>query len=166
MQIRPDVLVLPRPRRNASRLLPLVVLLWLVACFFLFCGSARAVEAEEQGTLMLVREWDPKTGDLVGWLPVHRAAIRLASLDQTRPKFDLNEAVTIQWLPRPRAHPGANQVFVSPEPRVFEGERWLPVKRDGNVVRVANCRFLIREIILGESKWRRSSQVAVSYRER
>jgi hypothetical protein len=148
------------------KLVPLLVLLWLAACFLLFCGSARAVEPEDQGTLMLVREWDPKTGDLVGWLPVHRAAIRLTSLDTTQLNFDLNEAVTIRWIPRPKAYSNTGELRVSPEPRVFEGEGWLPVKRDSNVVRVAKHLFLIREIFLGDSKWRHASQVAVSYRER
>jgi hypothetical protein len=101
---------------------------------------------------MLVREWDPKTGELIGWLPVHSTVIRLTILEKTQPKFDVDQAVTIQWLPRPQVYPKTGQVLISPEPRVFEGERWLPVRRDSNVVRVARRLFLVQGIILGETK--------------
>jgi hypothetical protein len=134
--------------------IPLFIPALLAAFFILFCGDAPGVEQSEKGTLMLVREWDPKTGELVGWLPTHRAAIRLTILDDRTPRFDLNDAVTIEWLARTKLNPPRGQVLISPEPRLFDGERWLPVKRDGNVVRIARRLFLIRTIILGESKWR------------
>jgi hypothetical protein len=141
--------------------IPLLIPALFAAFFILFCGDAPGVEQSEKGTLMLVREWDPKTGELVGWLPIHRAAIRLTILDDRTLRFDLNDAVTIEWLARSKLIPPFAQVVISPEPRLFEGERWLPVKRDGNVVRIARRLFLIRSIILGESKWRLPTAVGL-----
>jgi hypothetical protein len=137
--------------------------LCLAAWFALMAGAASAVDPAEQGTLMLVRQWDPATGELVGWLPTHSAAMRLTILGDPKPAFDLNEPVTIEWLPRPKLlHNDRKQVLISPEPRVFEGERWVPAKRDGNVVRIAKHLFLIRSIIFGDSQWRRAAQAASS----
>ncbi len=135
--------------------------LWFAACCALASGVASAAEPEEQRTLMLVREWNPETGELVGWLPIHRATMRLILLEHQTPRFDLNDAVTIDWLPRPNLSPTTGQVLVTPTPRVFEGESWVPTKRDANVVRIAKRLFLIRSIILGESKWRLPTQVAL-----
>ncbi len=146
---------------KAYKSIPLFIPLLLAGCFTLFCGGARGAQQGEQGTLMLVREWDPKSGELVGWLPIHRAAMRLTVLDDRTLRFDLNEAVTIEWLAHSKLNTANGQVVVSPEPRVFEGQRWLPVKRDGNVVRIAKRLFLIRSIILGESKWRLPTPVGL-----
>ena len=140
------------------RHVPLFMPLCVAACCLLIAGAASASDSTEDGTLMLVRQWDPGTGELVGWLPIHRAAIRLVILDDQKPAFDLNEPVTIEWLPKPKlVHHDSGEVGISPEPRVFAGERWLPAKRDGNVVRIAKRLFLIRSIILGESKWRQAT---------
>lgn len=144
--------------RTESRVL---LSLWLAACCVLTSGVASAAEPEEQKTLMLVREWNPETGELVGWLPIHHATMRLTLLENQMPKFDLNEAVTIDWLPRPNLSPTTRQVLVTPTPRVIEGENWVPAKRDANLVRIAKRLFLIRSIILGESKWRLPTQVAL-----
>lgn len=138
--------------------IPLIVSLWVAACFLLISKAASAVGPQDEGTLMFVREWDPKTGELVGWLPIHRAAIRLVLVESRTPTLALNDTVKIQWLPRSDLDPTTGQVIVSPKPRTFEGERWLPVKRDSNVVRVAKRLFLIQSIILGESRWRLPNQ--------
>ncbi len=149
-------------RPGLARRFPLFMPLCLAAWFALMSGGARAIDSPEQGTLMLVRQWDPSTGELVGWLPIHRAAMRLIILDDLKPAFDLNEPVTIEWLPRPKLlHYDSKQVFISPEPRVFAGERWVPAKRDGNVVRIAKRLFLIRSIIFGDSQWRRATPAAL-----
>ena len=114
---------------------------------------------DENGTLMLVREWDPDKGTLVGWLPNHSVAINLQILDKTRiAHFGLDQPATIFWLKRPDANPEEGEVLILPEPRVFDGQRWLPVKRDPNLVKIRKRLFLIRAVILGDSEWRRSTK--------
>ncbi len=118
-------------------------------------GRGGELQPEASTTLMLVREWNPESGTLVGWLPIHRAALHLRLLDaMPAPQLDLNDAVQVSWLPQRGVGPAAGHVAVSPEPRSFEGEAWLPVRRDANLVRIAKRLFLIRAIEFGESKWR------------
>jgi hypothetical protein len=114
---------------------------------------------DENGTLMLVREWDPDKGTLVGWLPNHSVAINLQVLDKARiVHFGLDQPVTISWLKRPGANPEEGEPLISPEPHVFEGERWLPVNRDPNLVKIGKCLFLIRAVIFGESQRHQSTK--------
>ncbi len=106
---------------------------------------------DRKGTVMLVRAWDPENGSLTGWLPMHQAEMELEVLDKSAPlHFDPNEAVSVVWLRRPRPVTNAGEVAVSPHPRKFDGERWLPVKRDANLVRIGKKLFLIRRIIFRE----------------
>lgn len=148
----------PRLAHRSILFMPLCLAAW----FALMAGAASAVSPDDRGILMLVRQWDPGTGDLVGWLPTHCAAMRLTILGDRKPAFDLNEPVTIEWLPRREPDYDKKQVFISPEPRVFEGERWVPAKHDGNVVRIAKHLFLIRSIIFGDSQWRRATRAVLS----
>jgi hypothetical protein len=104
---------------------------------------------------MLVREWDAASGSLIGWLPNHSAAIQLELLDKSRtPHFAPDQVVYIRWPRRPHFDPKTGQILIAPTPRTFEGQAWLPVKRDPNVVQIGKGVYLIRRFILGESKWR------------
>ncbi len=53
-------------------------------------------DAGAPGILMLVRQWDPKSATLIGWLPMHRASMRVEMLDRSSPPhFELNQAVKV-----------------------------------------------------------------------
>ena len=116
-------------------------------------------------TLMLVREWDSEKGILTGWMPIHYAAIQLELLSKTMsPHFEPDEAVYLIW-PRMRNRDSQEtHLRVSPAPRTFEGESWLPVKRDPNLVRIGKSLYLVRGIILNGSKWRQPSRPSVAAR--
>ncbi len=113
----------------------------------------------ENGTLLLVRAWNPRNGELIGWMPSHRAAITLQLVVGKTPELNLNDAETMAWLPRPDSPGSGGDVRISPAPRLFEGEKWLPLKRAANLVRIRKRLFLIRAIEFGESEWRRSAGV-------
>ena len=115
--------------------------------------------ADETGTLMLVREWDAQTGFLTGWLPVHSVAMQLELLEKGRRLyFEPDEAVYLTWPPRRKGPLEKAHVRVSPAPRVFEGESWLPVKRDPNIVYIGKHPYLIRGIIFNGGQWRQSAK--------
>jgi len=118
---------------------------------------------EAADTLMLVREWDADTGMLTGWLPGHSAAIRLQLLDPKRtPHFQPDEAVYLVWPRMPKETQPNKDVRVDPAPRVFEGELWLPVKRDANLVRINKTLYMVRGIILNGGKWRQSAKASTA----
>jgi hypothetical protein len=125
--------------------------------------EARKFTPSDQGTLMLVREWDAATGSMVGWLPSHSAAIQLELLDKSVDQhFDLEEAVYVRWPRRRHSEVDQRQILISPTPRTFEGQTWLPVKRAPNVVRIGKGVFLVRGFVLGESKWRQPIRSATT----
>jgi len=136
-------------------------LAFVMAAIPLVAGGGQAPRREARNslgttdTLMLVREWDSGTGFLTGWLPVHCAAIQLELLSKNQsPSFEPDQAVYLTW-PRFRDHDSPEaHLRVSPAPRVFEGESWLPVKRDPNLVRIGKSLYLVRGIILNGAKWR------------
>ena len=110
---------------------------------------------DTETTLMLVREWDAASGSLTGWLPNHSAAIQLELLDKSKTQqFAPNQVVYIRWPRRPRSDTKTGQILISPTPHTFEGQDWLPVKRDPNIVKIGKVDYLIRRFMLGESKWR------------
>ncbi len=133
---------------------------WAVIALIAIGTQAQAGQVNKsapsgEGTLMLVREWDPATGSLTGWLPNHTAAIQLELLDKSQEQhFDPEEVVYLRWPRRPHSEPEVGQVLVSPAPRTFDGQTWLPVKRDPNVVRIGKGVYVVRRFMLGESKWR------------
>jgi hypothetical protein len=128
-------------------------------------GQTQKFMPSDQGTLMLVREWDAATGSLIGWLPRHSAAIQLELLDKSvDPHFDLEEAVYVRWPRRRHSEADERQILISPTPRTFEGQTWLPVKRDPNVVRIGKGVFLVRGFVLGDSKWRQPIRTATTSR--
>ena len=113
----------------------------------------------ENGTLLLVRAWNPRNGELIGWMPIHRAAITLQLVAGKPPELNLNDAETMAWLPRADSPASGGDARISPAPRLFKGEKWLPLKRAANLVRIRKRLFLIRAIEFGESEWRRSAGV-------
>jgi len=138
-----------------------LVLALLAAVFAVIAGGAQGLGGEREAqpgasdTLMLVRDWDPASGLLIGWLPVHNAAIQLELLVKSpAPHFDADEAVYLVWPRRLNYNPQKAQLLISPAPRTFEGQSWLPATRDPNLVLIGKSLYLIRKIILGESKWR------------
>jgi len=120
-----------------------------------FSGTAYA---GDDGTLLFVRDWSAETGKLIGWLPAHQAVLFLQLEDRNADtSFDLNEAVAVNWINGER---GIGGVRVSPEPREFDGQKWLPMRRDANLVRIKKRVFLIRGINFGDSVYKRATKVA------
>ena len=118
-------------------------------------GKEVGKAAGSADTLMLVREWDADKGLLIGWLPTHFAAIQLQLLGKASiPQFEVDQAVYLTW-PRMRDHESEDvHLRVSPAIREFEGQTWLPVKRDPNLVRIGKSLYLVRGIVLNGAKWR------------
>ncbi len=108
----------------------------------------------DRGVLLLVRGWDPKSGELVGWMPMHGAAITLQSIDFQPLNFNLNESVTMNMPYRPGAPTERNEVRIAPETKNFEGRKWLPVIREINLVRIRKSIFYVKSIVFDETKWR------------
>lgn len=148
------------PRDNGAGRGVLILMLPLVMALSpLIAGGAQNVAglgskapSSSADALMLVREWDPKIGSLIGWLPIHSAEIQLELLPkQPAPHFALDEVVHLIWVKRPPLDSPAVQLEVSPSPRTFEGESWLPVKRTANLVRIGKSLYLIRRLTLNGS---------------
>lgn len=131
--------------------------LWLLTLVMAFCGAARA---QEEGTTMLVRQWNPEAGTLTGWLPTHQIAMTFQLEGPIGDsQFDLNEAVTLNWVKDKRNTPDSTGVVgVSPDAREFEGQKWLPLMRDPNLVRIKKRLFLIRGIIFGGSRYKQATK--------
>ncbi len=117
----------------------------LVVATLLFCSALRA---QNHDTLMLVRDWNPDTGMLSGWLPMHRISMTLQFIGvKGAARFGFNEVVKIIWTKREDDSPGrSGDVRISPAYRMFDGKKWLPLDRDANVVRIKSSLYLIRDI--------------------
>ena len=155
-----DIETTPDECSTEGKVFTVLLWIWTVAAVIVLGTPAMAAKektppANGESTLMLVREWDPASGSLTGWLPNHSAAIQLELLDKSLSQhFEPEEAVYIRWPRRPRSEPRTGQILISPTPRTFDGQAWLPVKRDPNVVEIGKGTYLIRRFMLGESKWR------------
>ena len=103
--------------------------------------------------LLLVREWDPKTGELIGWMPLHRIAIMLQQVSPQSLTLDLNDAVPIKMPLRPGEF-DRQAVKIAPAPITVEGQKYIPIEREPNLVRVKKCLFYVKSIVFGESKYR------------
>lgn len=127
--------------------------------FMALCGLARA--GNGQPTVMLVRQWNPDTGVLIGWLPSHDIVISLESAqDKKAAKFDLNEAVNITWVKRnASSQDSTSDLRISPDAREFDGQKWLPLSRDANMVWIKKSLFLIHQIVLEGSPYRRPTKL-------
>ena len=118
-----------------------------------------AVTEVPNGLLMLVRAWDSKTGELIGWMPIHRVAITLRHLGEDTPSFDLNEAVNVDFPYRPSAPVKYGGVHVVSETATFQGRQWVPLERNPNLVHIRGFMFYVKTIDFGESQWRRPTVV-------
>jgi hypothetical protein len=148
----------------------LLLALMTVLVFVIVATVANSATPEDGGgvvgttqgqatTLLLVRDWNPESGILIGWLPNHGIEMDLQMIN--KPKgvtFNVDEPLVIHWLRRRAQSQETGRMQVSPAPRTFEGSSWLPLDRDANVVRVGKDHFLIRSIVFGSSKWRDSSK--------
>lgn len=112
-------------------------------------------QSEAPKILMLVREWEPDSGVLIGWLPLHSVAIQLRLLSQNKAKahYEPNEAVYVKF-PTDGDPSGKNHVEITPAARVFEGESWIPLKRCPNLVHIGKEIYVLRAITFSEGKWR------------
>jgi hypothetical protein len=111
----------------------------------------------DQPELLLIRAWNPTTGELVGWMPMHRMALTLQRLGGRPASFDLNEAVAVRLSYRPQAAVRYGEVRAAPDALTFQGHQWLPAERDPNIVYVRGVTFYVKSMIFGDSKWRRPS---------
>jgi hypothetical protein len=125
-----------------------------------FTGKSAAQEVAvgevPTGSLMLVRAWEPKTGELIGWMPMHRVALTLRRLakQEGTPTFDLNEAVTVDFPYRPKDPAKSGRLYSAQETATFQGREWMPLEQAPNLVRIHNFIFYVRSIDFVESKWR------------
>lgn len=100
-----------------------------------------------ESLLILVRLWDPKTHELIGWLPMHRAAIKFQQVAGAPQSFELNEVATVYfWRP-------SKEVETAPAKLTYEGRAWLPAERDANAVTIKGRTFFIRLIDFSD-RWR------------
>jgi hypothetical protein len=126
---------------------PVSVVLFAL-CFF----CATGLYAEERGTLMLVRSWDPKSGELIAWMPSHSASMTLKMVEgQDPPDLQVDSAVRAQLPLRPKNRE-VNLVRAAPESRRFDDREWVPVTRDPNLVHISKTLFYIRSIDFSD-KW-------------
>jgi len=131
-----------------------------------FTGKSAAQEAVVSqvptGSLMLVRAWEPKTGELIGWMPMHRVALTLGQLakGQGTPAFDLNEAVTVDFPYRPKDATKYGRLRVIHETATFQGREWVPLDQAPNVGRINNLIFYVKSIDFVESRWRAPAAVS------
>ncbi len=131
-----------------------------------FTGKSAAQEAAASevptGLLMLVRSWEPKTGELNGWMPMHRVALTLRQLgkEERTPTFDLNEAVTLDFPYRPKDPVRYGRLYVRQETATFQGREWMPLEQAPNLVRIHDFIFYVRSIDFVEAKWRTSTVVS------
>lgn len=113
-----------------------------------------------EGTLLLVRDWNPRSGELVGWMPMHSAMIKLQILTPPPPKLEVNEAVKL-FLPRERRGTrDGGEIQIAPDAVVFDGRRWLPVERETNIARIRKSLFYVKTVTFGDSTRRPRSTSA------
>jgi len=137
-----------RAGRGRARLLsPTILTISLVLTVATVADSKPDAE-----TIMVVREWNPNTGELIGWLPTYKDTLGLSILDSHVPIIKLNEAVNVKWVDHPKECRAAGQKTLPGSARDGGSERWLLAKCD-NVVRIARHLFLVRTVIFGESGW-------------
>jgi hypothetical protein len=127
---------------------------------------ARLPKSVSDGELLLIRAWNPKSGELVGWLPIHQVAMTMEQLGPPMARFDPNEAVTVFLPYRPKSRVKAGELCIAPSTATFQGRKWLPADRELNIVRIHNFLFYIKSIVFGDLKWRPPDSVNVTGRPR
>lgn len=114
-------------------------------------AATRPKHQESNGateTLMFVRRWDPGSGELIGWLPMHKAEIHLRSLVPLKAEFfDPQEVVKILWGRRPKRTPQTGELMISPWIRNFNGKDWVPAQQCPNVIEIKKRFFLVETIV-------------------
>ena len=155
--------VIVKKTENSARSAFLMAL--MVPGLATFTGKSAAQEAAvtevPTGSLMLVRAWEPKTGELIGWMPMHRVALTLRQLakDERTPTFDLNEAVTVDFPYRPKDPVKYGRLLINHETATLQGREWTPLEQAPNLVRIHNFIFYVKSIDFVESTWRAPAAV-------
>jgi hypothetical protein len=147
----------PRGRRMF-----LASLLCTTACMSgILCADSgnQPNESAGQQELLLVRAWNPETGELLGWMPFHRVAITLQRLGEGTPGFDLNEALTVDFPYRPKASAKYAAAHVAAETANFQGRQWIPAESIPNIVYVRHIPFYVKVIDFGESNGQRPGPI-------
>jgi len=113
-------------------------------------------KSKQVAELMLVRAWNPNTGELVGWMPVHCLAITLQRVGGDAINFDSNESVQLYLPHRPYSPPRDDAVSLGPDAITLNGRQWVPLEHDHNIniVRIRKACFYIKAIVFDEAKWR------------
>ena len=114
-----------------------------------------------QQELLLVRVWNPRTGELGGWMPIHRVAITLQRVGTETLDLELNDCVSVNFPHRPAA-PVKDGASIALGVVTFGGRQWLPLESNLNLVHIRNSTFYVKAIDFGESKWRRPAMPSVS----
>ena len=111
-------------------------------------NAPRTLNVKGPGELLLVRGWNPTTGELVAWMPTHSVAITLEWLSRGVKGFQPNEAVTMYLPHRPYSPATDDAVAIAGGSVTFNGRKWLPVETDPNinVVRICGEFFFIKTI--------------------
>ncbi len=121
-----------------------------------YCGQTVSSNSDKplkpSDALMLVREWDPGSGKLVGWLPMHQTVIELDALDRSPGlHFNPNDAIQLRWPVRPKQVPEVGGIQVTPAAKNMDGKSWVPAEREPNLVRIGHRYYLIRTITFVEN---------------
>lgn len=115
--------------------------------------STKGVQLRQVKTLLLVREWNPHTGKMIAWMPMHQVTIELEMLGKPKTEhFNRNDALRMAWpLHLDRAF-AAGEMDISPPTRKFDGQDWVPADHAPNLVIIAKRYFLIRKLVFGEGQ--------------
>ena len=106
------------------------------------------------GQLLLVRAWNPTTGELVAWMPAHNLGVALEELNGEAIKLEHNQVITMYLPRRPQSPLRDDGLSLSRDAVTFRGRKWLPLERDPeiNIVRIENVPFYIKAIVFDEFK--------------
>lgn len=94
-------------------------------------------------SVMLVRAWDPKTGELVGWLPMHHLVLGLKRIAGGTRNLKLDEAVRVRW---PLRGDRQGELRIAAKPKIFEGREWVPSDGNVNILYINKQAFALTEI--------------------
>jgi hypothetical protein len=121
--------------------------------------STKGVPVRQAKTLLLVRDWNPQTGTMIAWMPMHQVTIELEMLGKPKTEhFNRNDAIRMAWPRHLDRAFAAAEMNISPPPRKFDGQDWVPVKHAPNLVIIAKRYFLIRKLVFGEGHRTLSAQ--------
>jgi hypothetical protein len=81
-------------------------------------------------SLLLVRAWNPATGELIGWLPMHRLEITLKNVAGVNPDFKLNQAATLRWPDYLKEGFPHGTLKLATGAMTIKGYPWIPIERN------------------------------------